>query len=204
MLLAVTCSLSFSYLCISVFLRASCFVKCVFPFICFFAFFFFWWRACFSSWRVFVCVCVCVCSCPFCCNGFLEWLGFWVWYQNCCCKGKDGSGIFGVLATLGWMRLFREHVVDETHKKWFCVWEISSREEGYLFRTSFIQFLEFLNKTRTRVFLLHQTAFATLLQVSVHFSLPLCCCHSCNWKRVGKHQGAGGHVSRGLGIGRWA
>jgi hypothetical protein len=57
--LAVTCSLSFSYLCISVFLWASCFVKCVFAFVCFFCVFF-WWGACFSSWRVFLCVCVLV------------------------------------------------------------------------------------------------------------------------------------------------
>jgi hypothetical protein len=59
--LAVTFSLSFSYLCIFVFLRASCFVKCVFPFVCFFAFFFFF----FGGGRVFLvdgsfCVSVCV------------------------------------------------------------------------------------------------------------------------------------------------
>jgi hypothetical protein len=66
--LAVTCSLSFSYLCISVFLRASSFVKCVFPFVCFFAFFL-------GGGRVFLVegsFCVCVRSGPFCCHGFLE------------------------------------------------------------------------------------------------------------------------------------
>jgi hypothetical protein len=146
--------LSLSLIC--VFFRPSCFVKWVFPFLSFFVF-----------------MCVCACACLF---SLLQWvsrmnwvLGLWLellqkkwWFWDFRSFGDCGVNVAISRICCWW----------NSQSKWFYVWEISLREEGFLFHPSFIHFLGFLNKIRMRVILHHQTAFATFVQINVPYSYP--------------------------------